>query len=604
MDRLFLPIVGNVLLLLAALGFGRVLRGLFPPSFSQLDRLALTLLGGLGLLGTIFFGVGHVWFSPASVLFVMLVGLAFAFKWLTEVARGLVSNVTKIRVPALPAMVISAVLLMPAIGGLAEPVGDIKMDAIAYHFLGPKVWLRNGLIRPVIDEAFTSFPAIVETQYAALMFLGGQRTPGFFAVIALISLLLVTLALALRIGLNLRSAFWAAALIFAMPAVYRGAYGGFVDAIYSGFVLGAVRIGFDAERPAHYLLFGAFCGFAMGTKYTGLIAAVLLITCTFVVATAMNRHRRKESLRHLGVACAVAVVIGGPWYIRNWLLLGCPLYPPPPLLPYFFHVRYLPPEAIHFFHQSILRVGEGMGRGPVSLLFLPFHLTFHPANFLNGAGGIGLAPLALGAFGLLALRGDWFAKGLGLFLLLQTFVWFITEQEARFLIHVYVLGAIFAVCGWLYVQTAAPRFGPTLAGLTVGASLLYGLYMMGSGRVDDLHSVMSASFEDQRRHREIPFLDSFSYLNREVSVSRVLIIDPYVPAYYSDKSYIKPVGRWGEETLPDAANIGKLLSDLSQLYVSHVLDVRWPGGAFRIHQAPPNLRLIFEASDQRIYLVN
>ena len=35
-----------------------------------------------------------------------------------------------------------------------EPVGDIRSDTISYHYLGPRVWLRDGVIRPVLDESF------------------------------------------------------------------------------------------------------------------------------------------------------------------------------------------------------------------------------------------------------------------------------------------------------------------------------------------------------------------------------------------------------------------------------------------------------------------
>ena len=37
----------------------------------------------------------------------------------------------------------------------------------------------------------TYFPVVIETQYAALMSIGGQRAPGFFAVTGLASLLLI-----------------------------------------------------------------------------------------------------------------------------------------------------------------------------------------------------------------------------------------------------------------------------------------------------------------------------------------------------------------------------------------------------------------------------
>ena len=173
---------------------------------------------------------------------------------------------------------------MTAVGGLALPTGDMNDDAIAYHYLGPRVWLREGVIRPVPDEIQTSFPVVVETQYAALMSLGGLRAPEFFAVIALLCLLLMTGSLAIRLGLDSTGAWWAAALVATMPAVYRGAYGGFLDALLASFVLAAARMAYDAERPGHFALFGIFCGIAMGTKYQGIVAWGLLVASSFLVS--------------------------------------------------------------------------------------------------------------------------------------------------------------------------------------------------------------------------------------------------------------------------------------------------------------------------------
>ena len=198
----------------------------------------------------------------------------------------------------LPLSVVTCIFLVTALGGLAEPTGDMNNDAVAYHYLGPKVWLRDAMIRPVPDEAQTSFPSIIETQYAALMALGGQRAPQFFAVAGLLSLLLVAVSLALRVGPSSWGAWWVAALIVTMPAVYRGAYGGFIDALYAGFVLAGARIAFDAERPQEYVLFGLFCGIAAGTKYTGLIAWVVLLFCVLVIAVRIRKVKLATALEH------------------------------------------------------------------------------------------------------------------------------------------------------------------------------------------------------------------------------------------------------------------------------------------------------------------
>lgn len=243
-----------------------------------------------------------------------------------------------------------------------------------------------------------------------------------------------------------------------------------------------------------------------------------------------------------------------------------------------------------------------MGRSFRDFLTLPFNLTYHTANF-RGAGGLGLAPLAFGPFGVLASRRDALAKGLALFAFFQVAAWFATAQESRFLIHVYVLAAVFAALGWQYVARTS-RYARALSGLVVAFSILYGLAIILPTRSDDLRAALSPPFEAKRRQQAVPFLESFEYLNHDPGVRKVLILDPYVPAYYSDRPYVKPMGRWGEQTIPDAANVETILSRLPSLGISHILDVSWPGGAFRIREPPPNLVVMFERHDQRVYRVD
>jgi hypothetical protein len=376
-----------------------------------------------------------------------------------------------------------------------------------------------------------------------------------------------------------------------------------IDVIYAAFVILAARIAFDSELPKHYVLVGLFCGFAMGTKYTGLITTALLIVCVFLFTLNSSGRFSWTTVKHLAIICLVAAFLSSPWYIRYWLILGCPIYPPTPLLASFFHVKYFPSEAIQEFHIKMLKVGRGMGKGPLSLLLLPFHLAFHPANFENGAGGIGLVPLTFVPFCFRAFRWERFAKALGLFAILMTIAWFYTAQESRYLIQVYVIAAIFGVAGWRYVVRAAPRFGPALSALTVAISILYGLFMIVSARADDIHAAVSTSFAESRKQEGIPFLESFRYLNSEPSVRKVLVLEPFVPTYFLDKEYLKPIGRRGEQTLPGVNSPQEVLPELSKWNITHVMDVRWKDGGFQLSERPENLVLVFEARDQRIYRV-
>lgn len=183
----FLPaILSNLLLMGAAFGMGSLLQPLFPRNFSRLDRVAVTTLSGLGLLGTVLFLVGMNRFSLATVLVILIPFVLLGVIRLALESKEFLPTLRRARPPSVPLAIICALLAVTAIGGRAEPVGDIKLDAIAYHFLGPRVWLRQGVIRPVLDEANTAFPAIVEVQYAVLRWSGElvplncSRWPHFF----------------------------------------------------------------------------------------------------------------------------------------------------------------------------------------------------------------------------------------------------------------------------------------------------------------------------------------------------------------------------------------------------------------------------------------
>jgi hypothetical protein len=594
-------IVANILLLASVLGFGSLLDRLFPATFSSLDRLTMTLLGGSGLLGTILFCVGQIWFSRPAIMLVLFFGIVLGGTPATLAYRTSRSAFANKSLPWLPVAIVLWVLLVTAVGGLALPTGDMNNDSIAYHYLGPKVWLREAVIRPVPDEILTYFPAAVETQYAALMSIGGERAPGFFALIGLASLLLSGASLAIRLGLDAPGAWWTAALIATMPAVYRGAYGGFLDALFAGFTLAAARIAFDAKQPRDYALLGIFCGFSMGTKYTGIVAWVILIFCTFLVSVCAFR-RRVDVLKFLVISCVTAIALASPFYLRNWILYGCPIYPPPPLLLHFFKATNMLPSVTQELVKRIGETGRGMGGGVMHFFLLPFNLTYHTANF-RGGGGIGLVPLALAPFGIFARRHDAFAKGILLFAGLEVVAWFLTAQESRYLIQGYVIGAIFGVVGWQHVARLSSRNARVLSALVVAISIVYGMFMIITDRVEDMHAAISHSYEAARRKQEIPRYASFNFINSNASVKKVLILNKGVAAYFIDKSYIKPFGRWGEQTLTGVTNVENVMSRLSSLGATHILDVKSEDGSFKLPEHPSGLGLVLEQEDQRIYRI-
>jgi hypothetical protein len=599
--------LATILLALAALGLGFWIRRILPGSFSAFDRLCCSWLGGFGTLGLLLFLIGQWKFTRATIGTILIASAAGGILVLLGARRSAAaaddSGARGGKAPFIPVIVIGFVLLVTAVGGLAPVVGDWGADDVAYHYLGPKVWLRDGVIRPVPDNCHTAFPVIVETNYGALMAFGGERAPGFSAVFTFSLFLMIVFSLARQCGLSSSEAWWATALAASMPAIYSGAHTGFLDAVYAAFVLAAARIGLDARRAREYAAFGIFCGFALGTKYTGLLAAPILILCAMLLWAREPGGEQRGLIRGAGLAAAVAALVAAPFYLRNWILLGSPIYPPPPVLANIFHAKYLPADVTDYFYGYIQGRGRGLGRGFGAYLLLPFHLTYHTSNF-HGAGGIGLAGLALGPFGLIAARRDRFVQALTLMGVLLTTAWFLTQQESRFLIHVYALGAIFSVIGWRYVLRQRVRISALLCAAVVATSILYGLFMIGRARMVHMHAAISPDFAERFRQEHIDYLESFDFLNRDASVRKVLILDRSVMPFYCDKPYLKTTGQWGEVVLPDAVDVRHILGRVRDLGVSHVLDVSSEISDFRVPADTPGLTLVFAAPKQRVYRVD
>lgn len=595
------PVLIVLVLATAALGAGNWIAGRLSQTFSRFDRNVLSWLGGLGLLSLALFLVGQWRFSWLTAGPILGIALLLGIKPLLLLLWDFKTGGRQRKFSTAPTFIVLSVLFLIGLGSLAEITGDWTIDAVVYHLLGPKVWIREGTIRPVPDNSHTAMPQTGETLYATAMMFGGSRAPGPLNVVVFGMLLLVAASIAKRAGLDSFETWWAVALIVTMPAVVTGSTHVFVDGMYAAFVLAAARIGFDAETIGDFALVGLFGGLALGTKYTGLLAVPTILLCVFLKKLFEGKLESppvKESIAALAVACLVA----SPYYLRNWILLGSPIYPPPPLLWRFFHAKYLSTEAVLKFHEYIRLRGQGFGRGIGAFLLLPFNLTYHTSNFY-GAGGIGICPLGLSIFGIVAERRNVFAKTLALLGLLLLVLWFVTQQESRFLIHGYVISAIFAVFGWRYVKSVSPPWSRLLGGAVVVLSVAYGAFMIGRERIGDARTVISADAAEKREQETIPFLESFRFINNNPSVRRILILDPTVPPYYSDKPYVKSIGQWGERTLQGDLNSDQALKHVHELGVSHVMDVQSEISSFEVPPNTQGLTLIFESKGQRIYRV-
>lgn len=232
------------------------------------------------------------------------------------------SSTLDIRLPIVAAGVALTVLVI-ANGLVHSPA--TAYDSLSYHLFFPARWIQDHHLSiiptPFSDEAQAYAPANGELYLASLMLpLHGD----LLARIGQIPFELLTgvalYALAVQAGARREHAGYVGLFAIAGRLVVEQASGADVDLICWFLFLAAIYLGLralasDARRD--WILFGVTLGLHFGTKYVTLIYAPVFLLLIF------SRGLRARALWAIPGLAAFAL----PWYLRNWIVAGSPIYP-------------------------------------------------------------------------------------------------------------------------------------------------------------------------------------------------------------------------------------------------------------------------------------
>jgi hypothetical protein len=203
-------------------------------------------------------------------------------------------------------------------------------DALTYHIPAAAQWLSTGRLGLFttwfFNPANTYSPLAGSTFIAWLIgavgcdvlvqFVQGQAlVMMFFGIIELCRGLEVRLRIAAVVAL---------AAVVSRPLLSQS-FEVKDDLFAAAFFLAAVD-GCSARKLADRLgrwRVGVAIGMFAATKYTALLSAPLLLLLID------SPFRARWSIRSWLIAAACAALLAGPWYLRNWIVAGNPLYPVP-----------------------------------------------------------------------------------------------------------------------------------------------------------------------------------------------------------------------------------------------------------------------------------
>jgi len=413
-------------------------------------------------------------------------------------------------------LALAALLIAYAVlGAVATSAPISSPDALLYHAADPARFVEAGRIFEIPSNSSSYEPFNVQ-MLVLDGFLLWDSVQGAFAPFLLALVAAAAIAGAVERLAGRAVALLAATVFFAQPLMLWEATSTFIE---SGLACAVALAGWNLLRFARHgeetglVVAGIFAGGAAGMKYLGLIAVL-----AFTVAAAIALRRRLTPTRVLAFA-GPAVVVALAWYAKNAILTGNPVYP---------HL-FGGLNASAAAELDATMASFGHGHSIADFLFLPVRLLGSGEGF---DGGEFLSPLFV-AFAPLALlipapRRVRFAVVAGL--AVYVFAWFVTSQQARFLVPLLPALAVLAAFGILALAGKG-RLGRIVAVTTTAAALLVGL---GISVVYAAQFAPVAVGHESKEHflrRKVSLYDGIAWLNDRLGKNDKVLVDTWSLLY-------------------------------------------------------------------------
>lgn len=201
----------------------------------------------------------------------------------------------------------------------------IAYDSLSYHLFFPARWFQAHRLSiiptPFSDEAQAYQPANGELWLLWLMLpFHGDLLARIGQLPFYLMAATTVYRLARRLGAKPVHAMYAPTFFLITPTVVDQAVGANVDLIAATMFVTSLYVGIvavDSNERRDWAMWGISVGLFLGTKYLALVYLPILLVVPVI------RGLRVRALWALpGIAA-----FGLPWYVRNWVVTGSPIYP-------------------------------------------------------------------------------------------------------------------------------------------------------------------------------------------------------------------------------------------------------------------------------------
>jgi hypothetical protein len=441
--------------------------------------------------------------------------------------------------------------ILALVAAMAPPTAK---DTLLYHYALPKAWITAGRAIEIPYNIAGYYPLGVEMHVVWAMLLGAPLGARVAEAAAGATLFLFAPLLAMTVygwarerGADRTWAAAAALVIAWIPTVYDVAASAYVDLALAGYTALAVRAfgrWWTSGQPRQLGWVAAGVGGALSIK---LSAAFLLLPLALLGllhalgsgSQGRETDRPSTALTAVGVlgALALGVTLAAPWYVRNWIRTGSPLFP--------FYLEVWPAQAPGWdlersrLYETLFSLYGDIG-GPLDYLWSPIRLAVaaqpdQPA-FYDGVLGIAfLFALPMLAWALWRRRLD-IELHLAVLISAGLFVfWLFSSQQLRYLLPAAAgLAVAIAVAGsGLERGLSRPLCGLLVAGAALGLPVVLAWFLA----LNPAGVVLGGEPREAFLARRLDYYPYYQVVNRDLPpTAMVWLIDMRRDTYHLDRA--------------------------------------------------------------------
>ena len=239
----------------------------------------------------------------------------------------------KYKVTGLMTVMLIAFLILVTCTLLLALVPPTSRDALTHHLFIPKLYIEHGGIYEISSIPFSYYPMNLDLLYMIPLYFGNDIIPKFIHYFfALLTAWLIYKYLKNRTNSNYATI--GSLFFLSIPIIVKLSITVYVDLGLTFFTTASLLLIFawlDSDYKLRYLIFaGIFCGLAVGTKYNGLISLFLLplfVPVLYIRSKGGIDVSNSKSIGFSLIFFAAAILIASPWFIRNYVWTGNPIYP-------------------------------------------------------------------------------------------------------------------------------------------------------------------------------------------------------------------------------------------------------------------------------------